>query len=163
MKSGTTYLWQLLNSHPSIFMCVPKEPSYFVEPTQLRAIWPWGWEQCYWKSEEQYIEVFSAGWGCNDIRRSQRTLHRYAPLASGVPEKLHQFNPSASHYLCHARPQLNGRLAIIGTESDGLVSHDRFRLPLKMTLNIVMLAITRCRLMPLFQALGRDQIKSSHV
>jgi hypothetical protein len=28
MKSGTTSLWRLLASHPSIFMCGAKEPSY---------------------------------------------------------------------------------------------------------------------------------------
>ena len=34
MKSGTTSLHSYLNDHPDIFMCHPKEPSYFVERSQ---------------------------------------------------------------------------------------------------------------------------------
>ena len=94
MKSGTTFLWRLLASHPSIFMCDPKEPSFFVEPTQLRVIWPWGWEQGYWKSEEQYLELFRLA-GAATILGEASVHYTYAPLASGVPEKLHRFNPSA--------------------------------------------------------------------
>jgi hypothetical protein len=36
MKSGTTYLWSLLSSHPSIFMSRFKQPSYFVDASQLQ-------------------------------------------------------------------------------------------------------------------------------
>ena len=36
MKSGTTYLRKLLKAHPDIFMCEPDEPSYFVDPRQLK-------------------------------------------------------------------------------------------------------------------------------
>jgi hypothetical protein len=52
MKSGTTFLWSLLASHPSIYLCRPKEPSYFVEPTQLRELQPWLWQQGYWQNQE---------------------------------------------------------------------------------------------------------------
>ena len=94
MKSGTTLLWRQLASHPSIFMCNPKEPSYFVEPSQLRAIWPWGWEQGYWKSEERYLELFQLARTATIL--GEASVHyTYAPLASGVPERLHQFNPAA--------------------------------------------------------------------
>ena len=94
MKSATTYLWRLLASHPSIFMCNPKEPSYFVEPTQLQTLWPWGWEQGYWKCEERYLELFQLA-GTATILGEASVHYTYAPLASGVPEKLHQFNPAA--------------------------------------------------------------------
>ena len=58
MKSGTTYLTKLLNSHPSIFMSNPEEPSFFVDPAQLRKIWPDMWDGGYWKSEENYLNLF---------------------------------------------------------------------------------------------------------
>ena len=38
MKSGTTYLWSLLSSHASIFRCRFKEPSYFVDASQLQKL-----------------------------------------------------------------------------------------------------------------------------
>ena len=38
MKSGTSYLDTLLSSHPSIFMSRFKEPSYFVDASQLQKL-----------------------------------------------------------------------------------------------------------------------------
>src|SRR5580698_312787 len=58
MKSGTTYLSKLLGAHPSIFICSPEEPSYFVDPEQLRAVWPAAWDLGFWRSEERYLRLF---------------------------------------------------------------------------------------------------------
>jgi hypothetical protein len=94
MKSGTTYLWSLLASHPSIFMSRPKEPTYFVEPSRLQAIWPWGWEQNCWRSEQNYLELFRLAETATIL--GEASVHyTYLPLASGVPERLYQFNPDA--------------------------------------------------------------------
>src|SRR5947209_2003031 len=60
MKSGTTYLNKLLGAHPEIFMCAPEEPSYFVQPRQLRTLWPEAWDQGFWRSEENYLQLFQA-------------------------------------------------------------------------------------------------------
>ena len=35
MKSGTTFLHDLLSEHPDIFMCTPKEPDYFADNHRL--------------------------------------------------------------------------------------------------------------------------------
>ena len=40
MKSGTSYLSELLGAHPAIFMSSEKEPTYFVDPKVLRRGWP---------------------------------------------------------------------------------------------------------------------------
>jgi hypothetical protein len=58
-----------------------------VEPTQLRAIWPGGWEQGYWKSEERYLELFRLA-GKATILGEASVHYTYAPSTSGVPEKL---------------------------------------------------------------------------
>ena len=58
MKSGTTYLRKLLAAHPAIFMCEPDEPSYFVEPRELRKLWPDMWRQRIWQSEKRYLALF---------------------------------------------------------------------------------------------------------
>ena len=94
MKSGTTYLYNLLASQPSIFMCRPKEPSYFVEPDQLRKLWPWGWEQGYCRNRERYVRLFQSA-GTRTILGEASVYYTHLPLASGVAERIHQFNPDA--------------------------------------------------------------------
>jgi hypothetical protein len=94
MKSGTTYLWNLLSSHPSIFMCRPKEPSYFVEPGQLQKLSYGIWRQGYWKSEEAYLKLFRSA-GIATILGEASSYYLHLPFASGVPERICQFNPDA--------------------------------------------------------------------
>src|ERR1700730_14880709 len=93
MKSGTTYLTKLLNSHPSIFMCDPKEPSYFVDQAQLRKIWAEMWDGGYWK-EENYLRLFQTAENATILGESS-TNYTKRPLVMGVPEKIQQFNPDA--------------------------------------------------------------------
>lgn len=60
MKSGTSYLSELLGAHPAIFMSSEKEPTYFVDPKVLRRGWPRMWAQGYWRSEDRYLNLFAA-------------------------------------------------------------------------------------------------------
>ncbi|HEY8007896.1 MAG TPA: sulfotransferase [Methylocella sp.] len=94
MKSGTTYLTKLLNSHPSIFMSNPEEPSFFVDPAQLRKIWPDMWDGGYWKSEENYLNLFQTTKNAIIFGESS-TNYTKQPLVKGVPEKIRKFNPES--------------------------------------------------------------------
>jgi Sulfotransferase family len=94
MKSGTTYLAQLLSSHPSIFMCNPKEPSYFVDATELQRLWPYAWQLGYWRSEQRYLRLFQSS-GTATILAEASVYYTHLPLASGVAERISQFNPNA--------------------------------------------------------------------
>jgi hypothetical protein len=94
MKSGTTYLNKLLGAHPEIFMCAPEEPSYFVEPRQLRTLWPEAWDQGFWRSEENYRQLFRASGDALHLGEAS-TNYTKRPLADGVPERIHAFNSDA--------------------------------------------------------------------
>jgi Sulfotransferase family len=96
MKSGTTYLRNLLASHPAIFMCYPKEPAYFVGPEELRTIWPWGWweQRDFRRSEQNYLNLFRQA-GAASIRGEASVYYTYLPLAAGVSKRLWRFNPGA--------------------------------------------------------------------
>jgi hypothetical protein len=94
MKSGTTYLRKLLNAHAAIFMCEPDEPSYFVEPQQLKAIWPDMWARNLWRSEENYLALFGSA-GDATILGEASTNYAKRPLVTGVAERISAFNPDA--------------------------------------------------------------------
>jgi Sulfotransferase family len=94
MKSGSTYLSKLLGAHPAIFMCSPEEPSYFVDPKQLRTLWPEVWHRGFWRSEQHYLRLFRT---CGDavVLGEASTNYTKRPLISGVPERIRSFNPEA--------------------------------------------------------------------
>lgn len=94
MKSGTTYLNGLLHSHPDIFMSHPEEPSYFVDPDILREDWPYMWDKGYWKSEENYLQLFDAANGETWLGEAS-TNYTKLPRVDGVVERLQSFNPDA--------------------------------------------------------------------
>lgn len=94
MKAGTTYLRKLLKSHPDIFMCEPDEPSYFVDQRDLKRLWPDMWSRGLWRSEERYLELFKSA-GAAPILGEASTNYTKRPLAAGVPERIHAFNPQA--------------------------------------------------------------------
>jgi len=94
MKSGTTLLWKLLGSHPSVYMCTPKEPSYFVEPSQLSNIQPSLWRGGYWRSEARYLQLFQPN--KNVLFAGEASVYYTAlPHATGVAERISRFNPDA--------------------------------------------------------------------
>jgi sulfotransferase family protein len=94
MKSGTTYLQKILADHPSIFMCGPKEPCHFVEGAQLKTLWPWAWKRGYWKNEQTYLELFQHS-GAAPIIGEASVYYTHLPLASGVAQRIYDFNPEA--------------------------------------------------------------------
>jgi len=94
MKAGTHYLRKLLNAHPDIFMCEPDEPSYFVDPRDLRRIYPEMWQQRLWRSEERYLELFMPA-GDARILGEASSSYTKLPLAPGVVERIAAFNPDA--------------------------------------------------------------------
>ena len=94
MKSGTSYLRKLLRAHPDIFMCDPEEPSYFVDPPQLRMVWRDMWRRGLWRSEEQYLELFRPA-GDARILGEASTNYTKLPLVTGVCERIGDFNPEA--------------------------------------------------------------------
>ena len=102
MKSGTTYLRRLLASHPDIFMCEPDEPSYFVDPRQLKVIWRDMWERGFWRSEAHYLQLFRSA-GDAMIVGEASTNYTKLPLMAGVPEKI-GFQSGRSFHLSPAGP-----------------------------------------------------------
>lgn len=82
MKSGTTSLHEYLNTHPQIAMSSEKEPGYFVKELSLH------------KGEDWYLNLFD-GDECYQYVGESSTHYTKLPIYRGVPERLHQFNPSA--------------------------------------------------------------------
>jgi hypothetical protein len=94
MKSGTTYLNKLLNTHPQIFMCTPEEPSYFVEQHDLRRLWPKAWDLGFWRDEDCYLSLFEAADDAVFVGEAS-TSYTKRIVAPGVPERIRRFNPDA--------------------------------------------------------------------
>lgn len=94
MKSGTTYLSELLAEHPAIFMCSPKEPCHFVEGRVLRRVWPNMWRRGLWQSEDRYLRLFALA-GAAAVIGEASTLYSHAPIVAGVPARILAFNPAA--------------------------------------------------------------------
>jgi hypothetical protein len=95
MKSGTTSLHSYLNTHPSIYMCEPKEPSYFVHPSQLN--WPAMKELGLWNHEDRYLKLFEPADGAT-IWGESSTLYAKLPHITEIPERIAAFNPEA-HFI----------------------------------------------------------------
>jgi Sulfotransferase family len=94
MKSGTTYLKDLLAAHPAIFMSSPKEPCHFADPEALRKVWPHAWELGYWRSEERYLSLFATAGEATVIGEAS-TVYSQVPLFAQVPERILEFNSDA--------------------------------------------------------------------
>jgi hypothetical protein len=94
MKSGTTYLSDLLGAHPSVFVSDPREPCHFVDERVLRKVWSYAWHLRYWQSEERYLSLFAAA-GAARIVVDASTFYSQTPLFRGVPARIHAFNPEA--------------------------------------------------------------------
>ncbi|MGA8148704.1 MAG: sulfotransferase [Gallionellaceae bacterium] len=94
MKSGTSSLHTYLNDHPDIFMCPRKEPSYFVEPKQLREIWPELERKKLWGNEERYLALFD-GAREEKILGESSTAYTKLNKVTGVAKRIFDFNPEA--------------------------------------------------------------------
>jgi len=94
MKSGTSSLHVYLAEHPEIFMCEPKEPSYFVSREDLKTWYPSMEEQGFWKGEERYLALFAAA-GTRKIIGESSTSYTKLPQIAGVVERLAAFSPKA--------------------------------------------------------------------
>jgi Sulfotransferase family len=94
MKSGTTYLTELLRAHPAVFMCSPKEPCHFVDPEVLRRTWPAMWERGYWRSQDHYLSLFKGAESAAVIGEAS-TVYSRAPKFRSVPERILEFNSQA--------------------------------------------------------------------
>lgn len=82
MKAGTTSLHNYLNYHPSVFMCEPKEPGYFVQELN--------WSE----GEDWYLNLFK-GAGDESIIGESSTHYTKFPTYAGVAERLFHFSPDA--------------------------------------------------------------------
>lgn len=157
MKCGTTYLAELLSEHPSVFMCQPKEPCYFVDPEELRRLWPWAWKRGYWRSEGAYLGLFQSA-GAATVIGEASVYYTHLPVASDIPEKIRQFNPDArfvyvmrdpvlrtiSHYWHRVRWHDEGRTLLSAIQNDPQYSD---------VSNYAM------QLAPYVQLFGRDRVK----
>jgi hypothetical protein len=94
MKAGTTYLSELLATHPEIFMSSPREPCHFADPKVLRRVWPWMWRQGYWRSTERYLALF-AGAGAQRVLAEGSTVYSQAHLFTQVPQRILEMRPDA--------------------------------------------------------------------
>jgi len=94
MKSGTTYLSDLLAMHPEVFMSSPREPCHFVDQKILREVWPLMWKKGYWRSAERYLGLFADAGDARIIAEGS-TLYSQAPRFEHVPERILQMCPGA--------------------------------------------------------------------
>lgn len=94
MKSGTTSLHSYLAAHPQVFMSDPKEPTYFVERSQLASIYPEMYKRGYWRGEEYYLRVFD-GAGDAKIIGESSTCYTKLNRITDVPQRIASFQPDA--------------------------------------------------------------------
>ena len=94
MKSGTTTLHELMALHPQLAMSEPKEPCWFVAPTDLQAWWPEMWKKGFWKSEDAYLAIFPDKPGARYLGESS-TDYSKRPRLDGVVERMAAFAPEA--------------------------------------------------------------------
>jgi hypothetical protein len=94
MKSGTTFLHDILASHPDIHMAKIKEPCFFVNCDQLRELNQRLWKQGYCGNEEAYLRLFDAPKNCIYAGEAS-AYYTHMPLVSGVADQIRRFNPNA--------------------------------------------------------------------
>ena len=94
MKSGTTYLHDLLSTHPDIFMSKIKEPCFFVKSHELKKFAPSMWNMGISQNRAKYFQLFE-NVSNEKIVGESTTLYAKFPKLSGVPEKICAFNPDA--------------------------------------------------------------------
>ena len=96
MKSSTTFLSGLLGAHPEIFMARPEEPSFFVDPGQLKKIWPYVWDQGFWRSEQAYLQLFDEAGHCSIVGEASTNYSKLTALWIESPSSIHRHDSSTS-------------------------------------------------------------------
>jgi hypothetical protein len=81
-KAGTTTLHTCLSSHPDVFMCEPKEPTFFV----AEGAWP--------RALSWYRSLFAASGNAVAVGEAS-TTYTMAPTLDGVPERMASAIPDA--------------------------------------------------------------------
>ncbi len=94
MKSGTTYLHDLLSAHPEIFMSKIKEPCFFVKSHELKHFAPSMWNRGISENQDKYLQLFENALHEKIVGEST-TLYTKFPTLSDVPENIHAFNPDS--------------------------------------------------------------------
>lgn len=94
MRSGTTSLYNYLRTHPQIFMSPHKEPTYFADPDELRAIWPHKAHEMTDKGQDYYLELFRDA-GAAPVVGEASTCYTMTPTVRGVAERIAEFNADA--------------------------------------------------------------------
>jgi hypothetical protein len=158
MKSGTTYLHSLLASHPSIFMSDPKEPCAFVEPDQLRALWPAAWDQGYWRDQERYLQLFQSA-GAAKVVGTGSVYYTHLPLATGVPKRIHQFNPD-SRLIYVMRDPIERAISHYWHQVRWHGEHRSLSSAIKNDPRYRDISYYAMQLAPYFELFARDQIKT---
>jgi len=79
MKCGTTSICEIIDQHPELFVCTPKEPDYFCRDTG---------------SFDSYISLFSAA-NKNQLLGEGSTSYSKSFVFKGVPQKLYSHNSKA--------------------------------------------------------------------
>lgn len=82
MKAGTTSLYQMLDRHPNVFLCYPKEPEFFSEKFLQK------------DAESWYLSLFSES-PPDSLRGDCSTGYSRAIIYPEVAERIHKSNPSA--------------------------------------------------------------------
>lgn len=94
MKSGTTYLHDLLSAHPDIYMSKVKEPCFFVKSQELKKFAPSMWNMGISENDEKYYKLFE-NIDNEKIIGESSTLYTKYPTLSGIPERISNFNPDS--------------------------------------------------------------------
>lgn len=99
MKSGTSYLHSVLDEHPDIFMCRPKEPAYYADGHRLFAgdAAPGGPVTAPFGSSERrvtYQAMFAAGAGAR-WRGESSTVYTKRPRHEGIAARIAADCPDA--------------------------------------------------------------------
>lgn len=94
MKSGTSSLHAYLGAHPEVFMCTPKEPSYFTQPGGLAKADTAAGNEPSREPIDRYLALFAAA-GTARIIGESSTDYSKLPKYEGVARRIHSFNPEA--------------------------------------------------------------------
>lgn len=104
-KCGTTSVWNMLNEHPDIFMCKPKEPNFFSFSD-------------YEKNMSKYLSLFKNS-KKEIILGEASTIYSETTIIPQIAERLYKFNSEAKIIYIIRNPFTRIKSAWIQTRSSG--------------------------------------------